>query len=208
MSQLALAEFIAAAQAGKLVSFPTDTVPAMAVRPDCSEIIFEAKRRRREKPLILMGGAAEQLWPYVSGTPDEFQIWQEVVDQYWPGALTLVLPASDRLPVEMNPLDPTTIGIRVPDSPIACHILLQTGPMATTSINRSGKPPLRTIAAINQQFPEIITLTPEALQDLADALDTVSPEDSAATSGVPSTVARWTGEGWKILREGGIHLEG
>jgi L-threonylcarbamoyladenylate synthase len=206
MPQVSLPELIVAAQSGKLVSFPTDTVPAMAVRPDCAELIFEAKQRRREKPLILMGGTAVQLWQYVSGTPEEFQIWQEIVEQYWPGALTLVLPASDRLPPEVNPLDPTTIGIRVPDSAIARHILLQTGPLATTSINYSGQPPLRTIAQINAAFPEIVTLSPNALQELSDALNIVSPEDSAATSGIPSTVAKWVDDGWEIVRQGGVHL--
>lgn len=57
------------------------------------------------------------------------------------GALTLVLPASDKVPRVMNPQDPTTIGIRVPNHPIARAILAQTGPMATTSVNVSGKPP-------------------------------------------------------------------
>ncbi|HIK57266.1 MAG TPA: L-threonylcarbamoyladenylate synthase [Synechococcales cyanobacterium M55_K2018_004] len=206
MPQVSLAELIEAGRTGShLISFPTDTVPALAARPAQSGLIYAAKQRSETKPLILMGGSPEDLWPYVQGSEAEFAVWRQVVEQYWPGALTLVLPASDRLPREMNPTDPTTIGIRVPNSAIARHILSQTGPLATTSVNRSGEPPLTTIAAINQHFPEVLTLSQEALAQLKNHL---CPEgsDALSASGLPSTVAKWTGNHWKILRQGAIHL--
>lgn len=180
-------------RSGQLASFPTDTVPGLAVRPDRSELIFEAKRRQQDKPLILMGANAEDLWPFCQGTNTERQIWQQVADEYWPGALTLVLPASDRLPPAMNPMNPTTIGLRVPNHAIARQILAQTGPLATTSANLSGQPPLQTIAEIEAQFPNVLTLLPTEL-----ALE--------AAMGVPSTVARWTGDRWEILRQGSVIL--
>ena len=154
---------VAGARSGKLVSFPTDTVPALAVRPDCSELIFAAKQRSQEKPLILMGASPQSLWSFVSGSDAELKIWQQVAQQYWPGALTLVLPASAKVPAAMNPADPTTIGVRVPNSSIAIAILSQTGPLATTSANRSGEPPLQTIAEIEAQFPDVLTLQPTEL---------------------------------------------
>ena len=196
MTQVSLDGLVAGARAGHLVSFPTDTVPALAVRPDRAELIFAAKQRSQEKPLILMGASAASLWDFVSGSKQERLIWQQVADRYWPGALTLVLPASEKVPRAMNPADPTSIGLRVPNHVIAQTILSQTGPMATTSANRSGEPPLLSIAEIEAEFPDVLTLLPTVL------------EPSNPTLGVPSTVARWTGGSWDILRQGGVKLEG
>lgn len=196
MTQVSLSALVAGASTGQLVSFPTDTVPALAVRPDRSELIFAAKQRSQEKPLILMGASPAALWPFVQGTAAEMEIWQQVAEQYWPGALTLVLPASEQVPAAMNPTDPTTIGIRVPNSRIALAILSQTGPLATTSANRSGEPPLQTMAAIETYFPAVLTLESPKLE-----------ADQISTTGVPSTVAKWTSSGWKILRQGSIQLE-
>ena len=194
MTQVSLVELIAGAQAGLLVSFPTDTVPALAAIPEQAPLIFQAKQRSQDKPLILMGGSAEDLWPYVQGSEYELQIWQQGASQHWPGALTLVLPASPRVPKQMNPTDPTTIGIRVPNRAIAQTILAQTGPMATTSANFSGQPPLQTLAEIAQQFPEVLTLEPEPVKG------------ETAGIGVPSTVSKWTGTNWQILRQGTVKL--
>jgi L-threonylcarbamoyladenylate synthase len=204
MTQVSLSTFVAAALKGdRLLSFPTDTVPALAVRPDCAGLIYEAKQRSQTKPLILMGADIADLWPYVAGHEEERQVWQTVMDRYFPGALTLVLPASDRLPRAMNPTDPTTIGIRVPNSAIARHILAQTGPLATTSVNQSGQPPLQTMADIDAQFPDVLTLLPSELQAIQPTFD---PHRPSSTDGVPSTVARWTGQGWEILRQGRVQL--
>jgi L-threonylcarbamoyladenylate synthase len=188
---LSLSVLIESAKAGKLISFPTDTVPALATIPVQAELIYAAKQRSFDKPLILMAAKAEDLWDYVQGSQREYQIWQKIVNQYWPGALTLVLPASDKIPTVMNPLEPTTIGIRVPNHPVAQTILAQTGPMATTSANLSGQPALETKAAIEAQFPEVLTLESTEYQGL----------------GIPSTVAKWTGNNWQILRQGSIKLD-
>lgn len=189
----------------RLISFPTDTVPALASRPDAAALIYAAKQRQVDKPLILMAADPQDVWPYVQGTAAEQGVWQRVAAAYWPGALTLVLPASDRLPSAMNPTNPTTLGIRIPNRAIARHLLQHTGPLATTSVNRSGMPPLQTLAEIHAQFPEVLTLRPtdlEALEaELPDALGW-----RFANSGVPSTVAQWTGQGWHILRLGRVEL--
>ncbi|MBW4682372.1 MAG: L-threonylcarbamoyladenylate synthase [Microcoleus vaginatus WJT46-NPBG5] len=194
MTQVSIEHLVTGAKSGKLVSFPTDTVPALASRPDCAELIFAAKQRTPDKPLILMGANSADLWPYVTGTPEQLQIWQQVAAQFWPGALTLVLPASERVPAVMNPLDPTTIGVRVPNCALARQILEQTGPLATTSANRSGEPALQTMAEIAAHFPEVFTL-------LLDQAESISP-----TVGIPSTVAKWTGSSWEILRQGALKL--
>lgn len=212
MPPVPLSELIAGGQSGRLVSFPTDTVPALAVQPDRAHLIFEAKQRSQTKPLILMAADSADLWDYVQGSEAEFAIWQRLASCYWPGALTLVLPASDRLPAAMNPLDPTTIGIRVPNQAVARYILSQTRPLATTSVNRTGQPPLKTIAEINAQFPEILTLLPEELAVLEQRLmpNRHSSSDRAIAesgSGVPSTVIKWTGSGWEVIRQGRVALD-
>ncbi|MEH2117562.1 L-threonylcarbamoyladenylate synthase [Nostoc sp.] len=194
MTQVSLTSLIAGARAGLLVSFPTDTVPALAAIPEKAGLIFLAKQRSQDKPLILMAASAEDLWLYVKGNENEYKVWQEVAGKYWPGGLTLVLPASDRLPKVMNPIDPTTIGIRVPNSAIAQTILAQTGPLATTSANFSGQPPLQTMAEIEIQFPQVLIATTEYQGEILGV-------------GVPSTVAKWTGINWQILRQGAIKLE-
>ncbi|HEY9598897.1 MAG TPA: L-threonylcarbamoyladenylate synthase, partial [Cyanophyceae cyanobacterium] len=193
MTQVSISALVAGAISGQLVSFPTDTVPALAVQPHHSELIFAAKQRSQDKPLILMGASLESLFPYVTGTPEEFEIWRQIAQKYWPGALTLVVPASEKVPAAMNPTDPTTIGLRVPASDIAIAILSQTGPLATTSANRSGQPPLETMAEIDAAFPDVLTLHPSEF-----------PMIKPISTGVPSTVAKWTGTNWNILRQGGV----
>ena len=68
MTQGTLEELVETVFAGKLVSFPTDTVPALATLPSKAQLIFAAKQRSQDKPLILMGAGATDLWPYVSGS--------------------------------------------------------------------------------------------------------------------------------------------
>jgi L-threonylcarbamoyladenylate synthase len=205
MPQVSFKEFVTKAISGEaLVSFPTDTVPALAVRPDRAALIYQAKQRSAEKPLILMAATIAELWAYVVGSSQERQIWQQVAERYLPGALTLVLPASDRVPPAMNRKDPTSIGIRVPNHATACTILAQTGPLATTSANLSGQPPLLTIAEIEHQFPDVLTLLPA---DLAKLSETQQPAATDTRSGTPSTVARWTGTGWEILRQGAVLVD-
>ena len=190
-----------------LGSFPTDTVPALAARPDQGDRIYAAKQRPADKPLILMGATLEDLLPYVQGADADVRQWRQLTDRHWPGALTLVLPASPLLPPAINPQNTGTIGLRVPDHPLARHLLAHTGPLATTSANRSGQPPLETMAAIEASFPEVFTLAPAALAALYQEWGTPAPApDQVQGSGLPSTVVGWQGSGWQVLRAGAISL--
>lgn len=200
MPQVSLLEAIAGVRSGdRLVSFPTDTVPALAARLDRAELLFAAKQRRLDKPLILMAADVDDLWQYVTGGAAELRQWQAIAQRYLPGALTLVLPASDRVPPTLNPTNPTTIGVRVPNHAIARAILSQTGALATTSANLSGQPALQTMAEIEAQFPQVLTLTttdPDLPLELTES-----------AIGIPSTVMQWTGNGWQTLRQGAVVLE-
>lgn len=174
----------------QVVSFPTDTLPALAVKPSHSELIFELKQRSYEKPLILMVSNVDEIWQYVKGTPEELTIWQEIASKYLPGGLTMVLPASSLIPPTMNPLNPNSIGVRVPNSSIAQEILRQTGGLATTSANLSGEEALTDMSAIAEKFPSVHVLDYDNSQ--------------MKNSGVASTVIKWTGENWQTLRQGNI----
>ncbi len=178
------------AMANQVVSFPTDTLPALAVKPSHSELIFELKQRSYEKPLILMTSSIEEIWQYVKGTSAELKIWQDIAYQYLPGGLTMVLPASSLIPPTMNPLNANSIGVRVPNCEIAQEILEHTGALATTSANLSGEEALTNMSAIAAKFPSVYVLD----------------YDNSRNSGVASTVIKWTGETWQILRQGEVNI--
>ncbi len=189
--QVSLNNLINAAKSGSLVSFPTDTVPALATLPECAQLIFQAKQRSQDKPLILMVGEVTDLWKFTTGTDRELAVWKSIADRYLPGALTLVLPASDRIPTVMNPLRNNTIGVRVPAHDLARSILRATGALATTSANLSGQPPLLTMGEISRNFPQVV------------ALDN---DGAAIDLGQPSTVIKWNESKWQLLRQGAVRL--
>lgn len=170
---------------GQAVVFPTDTVPALAALPSHYAEIYRLKSRSRSKPLILMGGSLAQLQPYIAGW---HPAWAGVAAQAWPGAVTLVLPASTQVPPDLVAAD-GSIGLRWTAHPEAQALLLQIGALVTTSVNRSGQPALTTAATIRAEFPNLAIL------------DAPFPPPAP-----PSTVLRWTEAGWQILRQGDWQL--
>jgi L-threonylcarbamoyladenylate synthase len=187
---VSVAALIASARSGRLVSFPTDTVPALAVRPDRSADIFTLKQRSPDKPLILMAASWQEFLPFLDADHPDLAIWQQTAQKYFAGAVTLVLPASDR-GCQLN-LGFKTLGVRIPDCKIAIAILQQTGAMLTTSANKSNEPPLRRMSEINDAFPSVITL--------GDAINI----NEQSGSGLPSTVVEWTKDGWLVRRQGAV----
>jgi L-threonylcarbamoyladenylate synthase len=198
MSQVSIDSLIIGARDGKLVSFPTDTVPALAALPEQANLIYTAKQRSQDKPVILMAASADELWDYVMGSDEELEIWRKVAIRYFPGAVTLVLPTVSPVAQTMNPQNPTTLGVRVPASAIAQQILSQTGALATTSANLSGEPALLTMSEIAIQFPDVLTLATSEWEN---------QENRTSATGVPSTVVKWAGENWQILRQGAVKFD-
>lgn len=167
-------------QQGKVIGFATDTVPALAVLPEYGEQIFSLKRRLLTKPLILLGADLEQLKPYVQGWKNE---WEDLAHEVWPGPLTMILPASALVPEAVH-RGQQTVGMRIPG--IGREWLLEMGPLATTSANFSGQPPVSSKAEFQALFPEVMVL----------------PGLYEQATGSPSTIVLWKGNRWALLREG------
>ncbi len=181
----------AAAHRGALVVFPTDTVYGIGTRPDdpaATARLFAAKRRPRDLTL-----------PVLVATPEDacrVAVFDEraarVVAVCWPGALTLVFARTDVSRGWDLGGEGTTIGVRVPDHPVARSLLGRTGPLAATSANRSGAPPAR---------------------DHDELLATFGPEvavyvcDDRPLAGAASTVMDLTGREPVILRRGDVDPE-
>lgn len=152
-----LGEAAAAALRGELIVFPTDTVYGLGTRPDdpaATARVFEAKHRPRDLELPVLVAGAE--------TARSIAVFDERADRLaaacWPGALTLVLPrGADASTWDLGG-DPATIGIRAPRHPLALAILAETGPLAVTSANRSGHPPVETCDELHSLFGEDVSV--------------------------------------------------
>ena len=110
-------------KSGLPIIFPTDTLPAIGCLPKFSNTIYKFKKRDRDKPLILMGSEFKQLIDYVHESAKED--CENIASKYWPGALTIVVPAPEKKTLNITSND-LTIGLRIPNSYMAC--LLYTSP--------------------------------------------------------------------------------
>ena len=127
-------------QDGGVVIFPTETVYGIGASAFSSQgirKIYQLKGRKWNKPLALLVPSLEAAAPLVETIPPEaFRL----AKAFWPGPMTLVLAASPLGKLVTGGL--ATIGVRVPDHPVALAILKAVGvPLATTSVNRSGEKP-------------------------------------------------------------------
>lgn len=146
-----IAEAVAAARDGALIVFPTDTVYGIAARPDraaATARLFEAKARPRDLTLPVLAATVHE-----ARRVARFDARADrLAASCWPGALTLVLPRTSRSRDWDLGGDPASIGVRVPAHPLALAVLAETGPLATTSANRSGAPPATTCDELVASF--------------------------------------------------------
>lgn len=188
-SPTAMADALVAGGAGVM---PTDTLPALVAVPEHAGQIWTLKQRPGEKPLILMAATPEPLLELA--LPEVQDAARGLVQQHWPGALTLVVPLRDD-PLARGFLDAlnpgaTTLGLRVPACDQARSLLALTGPLATTSANPSGAPPALNVDEASRYFPQLPVLGPVPW-----------PEPG----GQASTVLAWAGQGlWQTLRQGAV----
>lgn len=177
--------------AGSAALFPTDTVPALAARPEFAHQLWALKHRPSAKPLILMAADPDPLFAALD--LEVRQEWRAMADCWWPGALTLVLPARGPRVAELHPgAEPgiASLGLRIPACGPALELLRLTGPLATTSVNRSGEPACLNACEAARAFPDLPLLAP---------LPWPTP------GGAASTVLAWTATGeWQVLRAGAV----
>ena len=174
---------------GSLALFPTDTLPALCSYPEFSKKIWTIKKRPSNKPLILMGGCLDDLFEFVK--PCAIEDGLKLANNYWPGALTIVLPTIGNVSRNLNSSS-NSIGFRVPAQSLARDLLMQTGPLATTSANISGKSPVKDALEASIQFPGIPILAPVPWPN---------------SSGIASTVVEWKEGQWNLLRSGLVVLK-
>ena len=105
---------------GLPIIFPTDTLPAIGCLPKFSNTIYKFKKRDKNKPLILMGSEQKQLIDYVHQSAKED--YENIASNYWPGALTIVIPSFKKQTVILTSKD-HTLGLRIPNSHIAQSLI-------------------------------------------------------------------------------------
>ena len=174
-------------KSGLPIIFPTDTLPAIGCLPKFSNTIYEFKKRDRNKPLILMGSEHKQLLGYIQESAQED--YEDIASKYWPGALTMVIPASEKQTAILTSND-LTLGLRIPNSYMAQSLLRETGPLLTSSANISGFKGSITVEGIALDFPSVKIL---------------GPIPWVKSSGKASTIISWNKSGdWRLIREGEV----
>jgi len=172
---------------GLTIIFPTDTLPAIGCLPKFSNTIYDFKKRDRGKPLILMGSEHKQLIDYVHESAKED--YDNIASKYWPGALTMVIPASEKQTKILTSND-LTLGLRTPNSYMAQSLMKETGPLLTSSANISGFKGSITVEGISLDFP---------------TLKILGPIPWGKRSGKASTIIFWKKSGdWRLIRQGEV----
>ena len=179
-----------ALRTGELVVLPTDTVygiGADAFYPSAVMALLAAKGRARDMPPPVLVGTVraasaliEDLGPY----------GQDLIDEFWPGGLTIVCRANRSLNWDLGDTR-GTVAVRMPLHPVALELLMETGPLAVSSANRTGEPAATTAAAAQEQLRE----------DVSVYLD-----GGPCTADVPSTIVDLTGEVPRLLRAGAVSV--
>ena len=177
---------------GGLVAIPTETVYGLGANgldENAVAKIFEAKGRPQDNPLILHLSGPEQIELYCHHIP---QAAYDLAERFWPGPLTIVLPAKSCVPRRTTGgLD--TVAVRCPDSEVTREIIRLAGvPLAAPSANISGKPS---------------TTTAEHVRHDHDGRIDAIVDGGACRVGVESTIVDLSEERPRLLRPGGITPE-
>ena len=179
-------------KSGGLVAIPTETVYGLGANgldPAAVAKIFRAKGRPQDNPLILHLAGPEQMEDFCHHIP---QAAYTLAETFWPGPLTMVLPAKSCVP-KCTTAGLSTVAVRCPDSEITRKIIALAGvPVAAPSANISGKPSTTTAAHV--------------LHDHDGKIDAIV-DGGACRVGVESTIVDLTEARPRLLRPGGITPE-
>jgi L-threonylcarbamoyladenylate synthase len=174
-------------RAGLVVAYPTDTLYGLAVDPRNAAAVnrlFELKGRPETSALTLIAADVDQ----VRGAGEMNAAAERLAARWWPGPLTVVIPARPILAREML-AGGSTVGVRIPDHPVAVALARAAGFCVTaTSANRSGAPAVSTAGAVTEALPEI------------DAVLDGGP----APGGAPSTIVNASARDLALVRAGAV----
>ena len=181
-------------RAGGVVAFPTETVYGLGAEishPSAVRRVFEIKKRPVDHPLIVHFADASGLDHWAQQVPE--QAWR-LAKRLWPGPLTLILPRSRHVPESVTG-GQETVGLRVPDHPVAQALLQELGPeraVAAPSANRFGRISPTTAAHVQAE--------------LGEAVDMIL-DGGPCRIGLESTIVGFEGKTPVILRPGSIPAE-
>jgi len=133
----------AAVARGEVIVIPTDTVYGVAVdafSPAAVQRLLDTKGRGRQSPPPVLVPGIPTLDALAEDVPDEVRA---LVDAFWPGGLTVILPARESLAWDLGETH-GTVALRMPNHPVALELLSETGPLAVSSANLTGQPAART----------------------------------------------------------------
>jgi L-threonylcarbamoyladenylate synthase len=176
---------------GELAVLPTDTVygvAADAFTPDAVTALLAAKGRGRQMPPPVLVGSRRAAFALVE---DVSSSASDLIDEFWPGGLTLVFRSSRSLAWDLGDTK-GTVAVRMPLHPVAIDLLKETGPLAVSSANLSGSPPATTAA--------------EAEKQLGDAVS-VYLDAGPCPGDIASTIVDVTGPVPRLLRLGVISIQ-
>jgi L-threonylcarbamoyladenylate synthase len=177
---------------GELVGVPTDTFYGLSADPfnlAAIEAVFQAKGRPETKALPILVSSIEQAVTLMREVPDIFLV---LAHKFWPGALTLVVEATHRLPLKVTG-NSGRVALRWANSPIPTAIIEAVGgPITGTSANLSGFPSCTNAEQIVKQLGNCLPL-------ILDAGDTGAV--------LASTIVRIDGDHWTLAREGALPEE-
>jgi L-threonylcarbamoyladenylate synthase len=176
---------------GGLVAFPTDTVYGLGALPwdvDAVAHLYEAKQRPSDLPIPLLLSDADQIGRVAVLVPRFRQQSRQLITRFWPGGLTLVVPKAKIVPDVVSACP--TVGLRVPDLPLAREIIRGAGGvLAVTSANLSGQPSPITAHEVEEQ--------------LGDRIDLIV-DGGPCRGGVPSSILDCTVFPPLLLRRGAV----
>ena len=182
---------VEAVRRGDLVVLPTDTVygiGADAFKPWAVTALLNAKGRGRQMPPPVLIGSRHTLDGLTLSLPS---VARDLVEAFWPGALTIVVEQAPRLQWDLGDTG-GTVAVRMPAHPVALEVLRETGPMAVSSANKTGEPAALTAKAAQDQFQYSVSVYLEA----GESLDQT-----------PSTIVNCVTPVPTVLREGALPID-
>ena len=174
---------------GELIVYPTETFYALGADAYCAPAVarlFAAKGREVNQPIALIAADDAMAFAVAREIPPPAR---ELADAFWPGPLTIVLPARPGLPEGLAGPD-GGVGVRVSSHPVARELARRLGrPLTATSANLSGRPPALTVAQARAEFADKVK---------------VYLEGGTLQAGAPSTLVAFDRLQFRVLRAGAV----